>query len=84
MLSRSWQLQDAKNKFSHLVNLAKSIGPQIVTKHGKEVAVVLSFSEYKKLVRPKTNLVKFFQNSPLADVELDLDRKKELPRDIEL
>ena len=84
MLNRSWQLQDAKNRFSHLVNLAKSIGPQIVTKHGKEVAVVLSFSEYKKLIKPKTNLAKFFQQSPLADVELDLDRKKEQPRDIEL
>ena len=84
MLNRSWQLQDAKNRFSHLVNLAKSIGPQIVTKHGKEVAVILSISEYKKLIKPKTTLVTFFKNSPLADVELDLDRKRELPRDIEL
>ena len=84
MFNRAWQLQDAKNKFSYLVELARSAGPQIVTRHGKEVAVILSFSEYKKLIRPKTNLVKFFSKSPLSGLSLELDRKKELPRDIEL
>lgn len=84
MLSRYWQLQDAKNKFSHLVNLAKNMGPQIVTKHGKEVAVVLSISEYKKLTKPETNLAEFFKNSPLAEADLELERENEYPRDIEL
>jgi prevent-host-death family protein len=53
MLNKAWQLQDAKNKFSHLVDLIRNIGPQIVTRHGKEVAVVLSISEYKKLIKSK-------------------------------
>ncbi|MBN2001217.1 type II toxin-antitoxin system prevent-host-death family antitoxin, partial [candidate division KSB1 bacterium] len=34
MLNNLWQLQDAKNRFSNLVEKAKNIGPQIVTKHG--------------------------------------------------
>ncbi len=84
MFNRVWQLQDAKNKFSYLVNLARSVGPQIVTRHGKEVAVVLSISEYKRLVKPGTNLVRFFRESPLSGVDIDLERKKELPREMEL
>jgi antitoxin Phd len=84
MLERRWQLQEAKNKFSRLVELARQDGPQIVTKHGQEAAVLLSIDEYRRLVRPKTSLVQFFQKSPLADIELDLTRSKETSRDIEL
>ncbi len=84
MIENHWQLQDAKNKFSNLVEKARSKGPQIVTKHGRETVVVLSIEEYKKLIKPKKDLVKFFQTSPLASVELDLTRTKDIPRDIEL
>lgn len=84
MLERRWQLQEAKNKFSKLVKLARQDGPQIVTRHGQEAAVLLSIDDYRRLVRPATGLVQFFQKSPLADVELDLTRSKETSRDIEL
>jgi antitoxin Phd len=84
MLERRWQLQEAKNKFSKLVELARQNGPQIVTKHGQEAAVLLSIDDYRRLVRPETGLVQFFQKSPLADAELDLTRSKETARDIEL
>lgn len=84
MIENHWQLQDAKNKFSSLVDKAQHNGPQVVTKHGKDAVVVLSVDEYKKLVKPKKNLLKFFQSSPLATAELDLKRKKDTPRDIEL
>jgi antitoxin Phd len=84
MIENHWQLQDAKNKFSNLVEKAQHTGPQIVTKHGKDAVVVISIDEYKKLIKPKTNLVKFFQSSPLANGELSLTRNKEIPRDIEL
>ena len=84
MIENHWQLQDAKNKFSSLVDKAQHNGPQVVTKHGKDAVVVLSVDEYKKLIKPKKSLVKFFQTSPLATTELDLKRKKDLPRDIEL
>jgi len=84
MLNNLWQLQDAKNRFSNLVDKAKNYGPQIVTKHGKETVVVLSIAEYKKLVKPKMNLIKFFQKSPLSDYNIDFERNKELPREITL
>lgn len=84
MIENHWQLQDAKNKFSNLVDKAQHNGPQVVTKHGKDAVVVLSIDEYKKLIKPKTNLIKFFQSSPLAKEALDFTRSKETPRDIEL
>ncbi|MBL6985257.1 MAG: type II toxin-antitoxin system Phd/YefM family antitoxin [Candidatus Thioglobus sp.] len=84
MIENHWQLQDAKNKFSNLVDKAQHNGPQVVTKHGKDAVVVLSIDEYKKLIKPKTSLVNFFQASPLVKEDLDLTRSKETPRDIGL
>ncbi len=84
MIENHWQLQDAKNKFSNLVDKAQHNGPQIVTKHGKDTVVVLSIDEYKKLIKPKTNLIKFFQSSPLVKEALDFTRSKETPRVFEL
>ncbi len=49
---QTWQLQAAKNKFSQLVEKARKIGPQIVTKHGKKAVVILSFEDYKKMIPP--------------------------------
>ena len=48
---RSWQLQEAKNKFSRVVEDAQNEGPQIITKHGIEVAIVLSFADYQKMAQ---------------------------------
>ena len=59
-----WQLQEAKNKFSKLVEKARSEGPQFVSKHGKESVVILSVEDYQKIVEPKSNLFNFMQNSP--------------------
>ena len=84
MIENLWQLQDAKNKFSNLVDQAQHNGPQVVTKHGKDAVVIISIDEYKKLTKPKINLVNFLQNSPLAKEDLDLTRDKKLPRDIVL
>jgi len=81
---KAWQLQEAKNKFSQLVELAEDSGPQFVTKHGRESVVILSAKTYRKLLKPETDLVAFFQNSPLAELELELERRRETPRDIEL
>jgi len=84
MKKNTWQLQDAKSKFSQLVENAMSSEPQFVTKHGKNAVVILSFEDYKKITKPKIDLVTFLRDSPLVGVELDTSRNKELPRDIEL
>lgn len=83
-MSNVWQLQDAKNKFSHLVDKAHHDGPQIVTRHGKESVVILAIEDYQKLSKPKSDLVTFFKNSPLFGTGIDLTRDKSPSRDIEL
>jgi prevent-host-death family protein len=73
-MQRSWQIQEAKNKLSEVVEEALERGPQILTRRGVEVAVVLSLSEYLKLKKQQTSLSEFFRRSPLAGLELERDR----------
>jgi antitoxin Phd len=73
---RSWQLQEAKNKFSRVVQDALNEGPQIITKHGVEVAIVMSYAEYQKMIASRGKLSTFFRDSPLVGIELDLARDK--------
>lgn len=80
----AWQLQEAKNKLSQVVQEAQKSGPQVITVHGKEAVVVISSDEYRKLTHKEGSLVEFFQNSPLRGVELDLERSKDTGRDIDL
>lgn len=84
MDKNTWQLQDAKSKFSQLVDKAIHHEPQIVTKHGHKAVVILSFDEYRSMTKPSSDLVSFFRNSPLLDTDIDLSRNNDLPRDIEL
>jgi prevent-host-death family protein len=79
-----WQLQEAKNKFSEVVRKATEEGPQTVTKHGRDSVVVVSMEDYKKIERPQTSLVEFFRCSPLASVDLDIERDKSASRDISI
>jgi antitoxin Phd len=73
-MSRSWQLQEAKNKFSEVVEEAIKRGPQIITRRGVETAVVLSSAEYRKMLLGKKKLSEFFRQSPLAKVRIDMSR----------
>ncbi|ACM19505.1 antitoxin, Phd family [Geotalea daltonii FRC-32] len=81
---REWQLQEAKNRLSQVIKLAQHDGPQTITLRGKPSAVVVSFDEYRKLTVPRTGLAKFFKESPLRDVELDLSRSADISREVEL
>ena len=79
-----WQLQDAKNRFSEVVKKAVINGPQIVTKRGIETVVIISVDEYRKLTKPKTTLSEFFNKSPLKNSNINLERIKEFPREVDL
>jgi len=85
--ARNWKLQDAKARFSEVFRLAQSQGPQRVTRHGKEAVVVLSAAEFERLAgqsKKSKNLVRFFAESPLAGSGIDLDRKPDYGRPVEL
>lgn len=79
-----WQLQEAKNRLSRVVDAARCGRPQTITLRGTPAAVVLSFEQYQELTRPRTPLSDFFRHSPLRNVELDLERSHDLGREVEL
>jgi antitoxin Phd len=82
-----WQLQTAKARFSEIFRLARNQGPQHITRQGKEMVVMISNEQYEELVgrsRQPKSLVQFFRESPLAGIDLDLERSRDEERPIEL
>jgi antitoxin Phd len=84
---RRWQLQTAKAQFSEVFRRARSEGPQYVTRQGKEAVVIVPAEEFERLsarTQQPRSLVRFFAESPLAGVGLNLDRKPDYGRKVEL
>ena len=79
-----WQLQDAKSKFSEVVERALAQGVQIVTRRGRKTVVVMPFDEYERLSKPGQRLSQFLLESPLSGADLDIARRKDLPRKTEI
>ncbi len=84
MSTAKWQLQEAKNRLSEVVRRARSEGPQVITLHGSDAAVVISARDFGKLSRRKGRLVEFFRKSPLVGFELKLARSRDSGRKIDL
>jgi len=83
----AWQLQAAKARFSEVFRLARTAGPQLITRQGKEGVVMIPVEQFDQLVnrsRQPKSLVQFFRESPLVGLDLDLERDKDTGRDIEL
>jgi antitoxin Phd len=81
---REWKLEDAKARFSEVVRLARSEGPQSVSVRGKDAVVVMSIEELERLV-PKTRkvpLLTFLEGLHLSGLELV--REHDQGRDVEL
>lgn len=79
-----WQIQEAKAKFSQLVEDANIKGCQTITKQGEPVAVILSQKEYIKITRSKSSLLNFFKAAPCQDIDLNIERSKDFPREYDL
>jgi len=77
-----WQLQEAKQKFSQLVRRAIEQGPQTVTRHGKEAVVVISAAEFRRS-KGVPDFKQFLLSGPSFD-GLDLERRRDLPREVDL
>src|SRR5580692_8944598 len=81
-----WQLQSAKARFSEVFRLARTEGPQLITRQGKDGVVMVPVEQFYRLVlrsRQPKSLVQFFRASPLVGLELDFERDKDTGRDIE-
>jgi antitoxin Phd len=87
MGGHTWQIQTAKARFSEVFRLARTEGPQRITRQGKEGVVMIADDQYDRLMvksRQPKSIVQFFRESPLVGVELDLERDKDRGREIEL
>ena len=80
----TWQVQEAKARFSELMRGADEAGPQTITVRGRRAAVLLSVNDYDRLRSRKPSLTAFMRASPLAGIELTVDRDQTPPRDIDL
>lgn len=80
----TWQLQEAKARFSELIRRASTEGPQAITVRGTDEAVVLSAEEYQKLLGNKPSFLQFINHSPVKGVELRLRRDRSVARRVEL
>ena len=78
-LLRVWTLSQAKARLGVVIDMAAE-GPQVITRRGNEVAVVLSRSDYAALQGDQTGLVEFFRRSPLVGVELEILRDRNTAR----
>ena len=76
----AWQVQDAKQRFSELLRSAHAEGPQIITRHGQEVAVVIDIAEYWHLTGDVTEFRDYLRAGADFDA-LELSRTTEDPRD---
>lgn len=81
-----WQLQEAKQKLSKVVDDAISSGPQTITRHGEEAVVVLSAAEYRRLTKAKKHksFKDWILSGPTVDGGLEAPRQTDLPRDVDL
>lgn len=80
-----WTLQDAKNRFSAVVDAALAGVPQEVTRRGKPAVVVLSSQEYHRLLKDAVDHRESFTQHLLAfpKSEHDMPRLQVIPRDVQ-
>lgn len=81
-MSGHWQLQEAKQRFSELIRSVETDGPQFVTRHGEEVAAVISIAEYRRLRGGGGDFKAFLRSAP--DLDLAIGRSVEPARVIDL
>ena len=83
-MKQTWALQDAKNRFSAIVNRTLNEGPQIVTRHGIPVVAIIPIDDFMGQNGDGCSFIQFFRNSPLCEGNLDLSRDKSTGREVTL
>src|SRR4030081_1670091 len=90
---QAWQVQEAKQRLSELWRRAEADGPQFVTRHGEEVAVVLDIAQYRRLTGAETEVdfklaltdaQEYDEQFVDALDEIVAERGADLPREVEL
>ncbi len=79
----SWQVQEAKTRLSELIEKARTDGPQTITRHGSERAVVLSIEDYRSLVAHRPDFRAYLLGGPKVD-DFTIERDRDTGRDTTL
>lgn len=80
--SAAWTLARAKARLSEVIDRARMLGPQLITRHGRPAAVVVGAEEWERKTRRSGSLADFFAASPLRDTpDLIVERSTERARD---
>jgi len=79
----TWQVQDAKTRLSEVIERARAEGPQTITRHGAERAVVLSIEDYRALAAHKPDFRAYLLGGPKVD-EFTIERGRDVGRAFEL
>jgi prevent-host-death family protein len=84
--SDTWTLQDAKARLSEVLRRSRTDGPQRVTVHGREEAVILSVDAFRRLLGGQTGpaLVDALQACPHPDFDMALESQRTAARDVVL
>ena len=78
MAAKTWPIQDAKARFSELLETCREQGPQIVTKRGAETAVLVSIEEWRELKERARPTLKELLLSDEARFDFDLPKRGRL------
>lgn len=79
----TWQIQEAKTHFSEVIEEANSNGPQVITRHGSERAIILSVADYRALTAHKPDLREYLLSGPKVD-SFEVKRDRDTGRKIRL
>ena len=61
----AWSVAQAKAKFSEVIDKARSLGPQTITRNGRKAVVIVAAQEWERKTKRNGNLAEFFAASPL-------------------
>ena len=85
-----WQIQEAKQRFSEVIRAVTQHGPQVITRHGEDVAVIIDIAEYHRLTGPAADLAELLLGGPKLDdphaevfAQIEAERKADFGRTIE-
>ncbi|MDR1237354.1 MAG: type II toxin-antitoxin system Phd/YefM family antitoxin [Propionibacteriaceae bacterium] len=78
--SAVWPVQEAKAKFTELLNTCLAEGPQVVTRRGAAEAVLVSLDEWRKLSQNAKPTLKQLLTADGPRFELDLPERGKLSR----
>lgn len=79
----TWQVQEAKTRLSEVIERAHTEGPQTITRHGAERAVVLSVEDYRALAAHKPDFKAYLLGGPKVE-DFTIERDRDTGRVIEL